>query len=189
MSTVGESHLTMASVETGLGHVRQLQHDLPGAIEHQRRALEIREHALGSSHVLVAKSLEHLGKTELRQGELGAAVEHLRRALAIYENAGGSGNAKAGVICGWLAEAELRRKHGDEARVLAERALGLLGPATNRPEDRARANFVMARVLEREPSERARAHTFAEQALAGFEGTERTDVEAWLREHPLPHAE
>ncbi len=189
LSTVGESHLLMAAIETGLGHVRQLQRDLPGAIEHQRRALEIREHALGPGHVLVAKSLEHLGKTELWQRELDAAVEHLRRALEIYERAGGSGgNAKVGVICAWLAEAELRRKRADEARVLAERALEVLGPATSRSEERARASFVMARVLEREPSERARARTFAEQALAGFKGTEQAEVEAWLREHPLPDA-
>jgi len=184
LSTVGASHLTMAHVETGLGHVRQLQQDLPVAIEHHRRALEIRERALGPHHLLVAKSLEHLGKTELRQGELDGAVEHLRRALEIYERAGGGGNAKVGASCVWLAEAELGRGHRDEARALAERALDLLAPAVGRPEDRARASFVMARVLEREPAEAARARAFAKEAIAGFTGTERDRVEAWLRQQP-----
>jgi tetratricopeptide (TPR) repeat protein/predicted Ser/Thr protein kinase len=188
-STVGESHLIMAFVETGLGHVRQLQQDLPRALEHQRRALEIRERALGPNHLLVAKSLEHLGKTELRQGELDGAVEHLRRALDFYERAGGSGNAKVGVSCVWLAEAELGRGRRNEARALAERALGLLGPAAGRPEERARASFVMARALEREPTEVARARMYAEQALGGFTGSERLEVEAWLRKHPLPEAQ
>ena len=91
-----------------------------------------------------------------------------------------------GKIVGWLAEAEIRRGRVSEARALAERALGLYEPGQDPPEDVARASFVLARALEGEPAEAARARTLAEQALEGFSGKDRTAVEEWLRQHPPP---
>jgi tetratricopeptide (TPR) repeat protein/predicted Ser/Thr protein kinase len=185
LATVGESQLYMAFIETGLGHVRQLQWDLGAAAEHHQRALEIRERALGPNDLQVAKSLEHLGKTRLRQGEHDEAVRHLQRAIGIYEHALGDSSAQVGVTAVWLAKGELERGHGEQARALAERALRLLESA-GRPEERARARFVLAQALEREPGEQARARQLAEQALEAYETSERGEVVAWLERHPRP---
>ncbi len=188
VGTVGSSHPHVASVEAGLGNLAFGAGRFDEAGAHHRRALRIREAALGPQDLQVAKSLEHLARTRKAQDRRREAAEHLRRALDIYQAMLGDESPLVALATLGLADIEWSRGRKRKARTLAERAMALL-QTDGTDQERAQAQFMLARTLYALPRERARAHTLAVAARTTLTGEERTVVDDWLLEHPEPEPE
>ena len=60
--------------------------DLKRSLEHLKRALSIKQHALDSAHPSLAETLSQLGSTYQDLGDYAQAVEHLEPAAVIYKS-------------------------------------------------------------------------------------------------------
>ena len=185
LDTVGGSHHFVASAEIGLGHLSVEAHRLAEAAEHHQRALKIREGAFGPDDLSVGKSLEYLGKVRMKQRRWRDAAKRLTRALKIYDHELGPNSLQSGVCATYLATVEWARGHRQDARTLASRAVALL-EVGGRPEERAAAQFMLARSLYDQPDQRVHARTLAQTARDLLAEEERSEVDAWLSKHPLP---
>ena len=77
--------LAIAASLSNLAVVHRAQGDIPGAIELQKEALEIREKALGADNHYTAESLNNLALLYAAQGRYSDAEPLYQRALVIFE--------------------------------------------------------------------------------------------------------
>jgi eukaryotic-like serine/threonine-protein kinase len=188
----GPRHPDVASSLDDIGLVLGRQGRLEDALSHFQRALAIWEQALGPHHPDVASSLDSIGTVLLDQGELEDALTHFQRALAIWEQALGPHHSDVAYPLVGLAEVALAKHDPEDARAHAERAVAVREAGETSPELLAEARFVLAQALWSDRSQRARAHTLAEQARDAYtelgegEAEHLAEVQTWLAEHRVP---
>ncbi|MFE0515820.1 tetratricopeptide repeat protein [Streptomyces sp. NPDC058964] len=79
----GSEHRLLASTHGALGNMLRRLGDVPGAIEHHRRALEIESLAYPPGDYELAGTHDNLGRALRHMGAIDEAVDHFRQALDI----------------------------------------------------------------------------------------------------------
>jgi tetratricopeptide (TPR) repeat protein/tRNA A-37 threonylcarbamoyl transferase component Bud32 len=187
---LGPGHLGIASPLNNIGNVLRRQGKLEDALTHHERALAVREQALGPRHVHVAVSLNNIAIVLVEQGKLEEARTHYERALVILAGELGPRHPDVAHALVGLADVALRQHDLDVAREHAEHAISILEASEASLDVLAEARFVLARALEPDRSQRARARAQAEQAHDGYAElgaaaqADLAEVQAWLAEHP-----
>jgi eukaryotic-like serine/threonine-protein kinase len=182
----GPDHPDVAQALYHLGEVRIARREPEKARRELERALEIIERALGSTHPDLGFTLVNLGELAWERGDHAQARRLLGRAQAIWQVALGPDNADLGYIAVVVAQVALSERKLEEARSHADRALQLLN---HRPLERARCQFVLARVLWESPAERLRARELARTARETYAqlGAQRSrravDLATWMAAH------
>ncbi|MEM7156782.1 MAG: serine/threonine-protein kinase [Myxococcota bacterium] len=124
--------LDRASVLARVGSIYKDQGKLDEALDHQLRALAIREEALGPEHPAVASSLNGVAAILRRQGKLDEALEHHRRALAIREAALGPRHPMIASSLNNMSNVLVQKGQTTDGRLALEKALAIreetLGP-------------------------------------------------------------
>jgi eukaryotic-like serine/threonine-protein kinase len=184
----GPDHPDVAEALDHLGDALIAQHKLAEAGRDLERALAITEHALGPDHPDLGFILVNLGELSWERGEYDRARHLLGRAESVWRAARGADNPDLAFAVVDLAQVALSEGKLAEARALAERALRLWD---HRPPERARSQFVLARVLWSSPADRPRARDLALAARATYArlGAERArpaiDLAAWMAAHDV----
>jgi tetratricopeptide (TPR) repeat protein/tRNA A-37 threonylcarbamoyl transferase component Bud32 len=188
----GPDGLDVSHVLLSLAELERLTGRPAIARMHLEHVLAIRERVLGRNHLLVAEALHRLGALLTGQGEIGPALAMLTRARSITERSLGSTHPTTALIVATLAHAELAGDDPAAARPLLEAAVEILDPADVRPDERAAANFDLARALIADPLEGARALQFAAKARSIYRAIgppaarSLAEVETWLAAPPAP---
>ena len=124
--------LDEARVLARVGSIYKGEGKLDEALDHQLRALAIREEALGPEHPAVASSLNGVAAILRRQGKLDEALAHHRRALAIRESALGPRHPMVASSLNNMSNVLVQQGQTTEARLALEKALAIreevLGP-------------------------------------------------------------
>lgn len=154
--TFEPGHLRIAMSLNYIAVVRHRRGDYEEARRLHGEALQMRIDALGEHHPKVALSLAGLGSLSSDMGDFEEAERLLLRALAIQQDVLGSDHVMAGSSLVDLARNARRAGELAKARDWAERALEILLAAEVSPEEVAEAQFLLARVLGPDDSERAR---------------------------------
>ena len=115
--------LAIAASLSNLSVVHRAQGDIPGAIELQKEALEIREKAQGPEHPDVAVTLNSLAALYAAQDDYASAESALKRALAIREKALGADNHYTAESLNNLALLYAAQGRYSDAEPLYQRAL------------------------------------------------------------------
>jgi eukaryotic-like serine/threonine-protein kinase len=190
---LGDRHPRVAYPLNNIGEVLREQGKYDEALTYLQRALVISEAALGPRHPDVASSAANLGNLLLRQQRYEEAERHYRRALQIQQETLPADHPHVALSLLGLARVGLANEKLDAARAHAEQAVTIRENAKMAPELLAEGRFVLARILWKDPTERARARSLAEQARiawsnAGSDDQQTreylTQVEQWLAEHP-----
>jgi eukaryotic-like serine/threonine-protein kinase len=170
VAAYGEEHGDVAQAHQNLGGALRIAGEIDRALEHQRRALALRERLLGPEDPRVARSL--VGVANILEDDLARPDEALglrQRALALEEKTYGREHPALTLSLSNLAHNLLMAGDADQALRTAERAQSLSIDASVRPDVRAFAGLVLARVLAergREP-ERVEALVAAGRASLG----------------------
>lgn len=157
------------------------------AREHLDLALPLAVSVFGEDHLLAAVTRAFRALAFAGLGDLSAAEREADTAVAAIERTHGRDSV-------WLAEvliprAEVRQaqKRLADARADLERTLDLIDPR-NAPIQRARAEFLLARIRWDQRDGRAQARALAEAAARGFQAAgarhHHADVLRWLAAHP-----
>ncbi len=172
VAAYGEEHGDVAQAHQNLGSALRMVGEIERALEHHRRALALRERLLGPEDPRVARSL--VGVANILEDDLARPDEALglrQRALALEEKTYGREHPNLTLSLANLAHNLLMAGDEDQALRTAERAQSLSIDASVRPDVRAFAGLVLARVLVergREP-ERVEALVAAGRASLGPE--------------------
>jgi len=184
--TLGPRHPDLAIILDGIGSVLHAQKRPDEALAYHQRALAIQEETLGPTHPSVGIALTGIGNVLIDQGKLDEAATRHRRALEIFEQALGAEHPYVAYASLGLAEVALAKGDPSAAREPAERAVAIFESTQALPGQLAKVRFVLARALEPDGSQRARARTLAEAAREEFAGMgvakqeSLAEVEAWL---------
>jgi tRNA A-37 threonylcarbamoyl transferase component Bud32/tetratricopeptide (TPR) repeat protein len=127
----GDARL-QAQLETELGSIAQRRERFDEALDHHRRALNLRRDNLGPTHLEVAQSLDHIGTIHRRQGQLELSVSEHLRALAVAEDALGPDHPSAAPYIEDLGDALMAQGKHIEARIHQDRARTILETAKHR---------------------------------------------------------
>ncbi|AGC48586.1 serine/threonine protein kinase [Myxococcus stipitatus DSM 14675] len=185
----GAESLNVASALHNMGnmlsHVAGRNED---AAEHFRRAVALREKLLGPEDARVASSLSGLGQVLRALGRPTEALAAHERALAIREKAKGPDSLEAAYDRGLVGESLMSLKQPRKARPFVERALAVYEKKSFGTDELILADirFLLARTLEGEPHEKARARKLALSSLEIYRRfpkareKEIPEVETWL---------
>ncbi|HEY3360041.1 MAG TPA: serine/threonine-protein kinase [Polyangia bacterium] len=99
-------------------------------LEHNLKALELRQRAFGPTHAAVAGSLNNLGVTFSSKGDNARAADYFQRALTTNEKVSGPDHPDVALACMNLAETVGALGDFERQRQLAERAVRLFTAAT-----------------------------------------------------------
>jgi serine/threonine-protein kinase len=183
-------HSLIAGARNDLGVFLFELGELDDALVHFRHALGDYEVKLGPDHPDASRALVNIGKTLLERGDLDGAEASFQRAHGVVERALGAEHPRIVSSLVGLANVALARRDHAAAREHAERAVAIFATHEDDAEDRADADFALARALEEQPGERARARALAQGArdvYAGSPGWYRRNlarVKTWIRELP-----
>jgi len=193
VNKLGPDHPNVAWCLNNLAEVYRYQGAYAKAQDFGERSFELWSKVLGPNHVDVTYPLISLAKTHLAQGRFKKARTAFERALTIREEALGPEHVSVAEPLVGLAEVALARRDSARARRLAQRAVSIREKAKARPEELAKARFVLARALWTAPRakgrDRSRSLALARTALSGFEAAgkagakARDEVRAFLARH------
>ncbi|KAL7554811.1 hypothetical protein ACHAWF_018356 [Thalassiosira exigua] len=82
-SSVGETHLSVATTYHKLGYVCDAKNDIQKAMQNHKEGLSVRKNILGGDHVKVASSLDDVAGMYQKQNEQRKALKCLKEALRI----------------------------------------------------------------------------------------------------------
>ena len=178
----GPTHGSVADTLNDLGNRARDRGDLAAATDYYQRALAIYEKALGADHPRVSVALSNLGEVALARKQFDDALRVCTRARAIDEARLGTNHPDLAYDLACLGEARLGLGDARGALPLLERAVELDRPAA--PDDRARAEFALARALWDAGGDRQRARALAAGAAPAIRPpSQRPVVERWLAAH------
>ncbi|MCX4244774.1 serine/threonine-protein kinase [Paraliomyxa miuraensis] len=186
--TFGVDHPNVAMGLNNLGIDQLAVGDVDGALRSQRRALQIREQALGPDHALTASSIINLAEVELKAGHVELAAQGFARALPVLEESLGPDAFQVSYPLVGLGRALLAKHEPSAAVPPLERGLVLRAPEHTPPPELCEVRFALGRALWESGGDRKRAVALVRDAVAavvGLDGelAQRTEAEAWLREH------
>jgi tetratricopeptide (TPR) repeat protein len=179
---VGRSHLNLGAVLLDMGEYAEARIEVETGIDIFRRSL-------GPNHFFVAAARVDLGKVLLRQGHPREAIDEERFALEAFEKSLGPNHRYVVEALSPLAESLLATGRAAEAIPVSRRLLAIYDSRPTAPEDRAAAEFLLARELwesKIDPAGALRLASGAEQALARAGSAaeiERKKIAAWIATH------
>ncbi len=155
------------------------------------RSIAVIRGAAGPEHPHVAMVEVSLGDALLGVGRSEEAEDHLRHALALIEKTFGPEH----LYCSDALVALGRAIHanGDpqgEARALLERGFAIRDAGAVTALKHADAEFILAKVLASDPTQRSRARSLARRARRGYARSGPShavaveEIDAWLEAHP-----
>ncbi len=156
---VGACLVNVASSASATGDKRR-------AVALYEAALANLEAALGEVHPAVASNLNNLAMVLADTGETARAKAMYQRALSLAEQALGLEHPLLAHPLLGLGQLALREGDRPTAALLGERALAIRSRDDTTPRARAEAQWLVAQALA--DSDRVRARSLAEAALAGF---------------------
>jgi eukaryotic-like serine/threonine-protein kinase len=173
--SLGPDHPEIGRAYHNLGVTRSAAGNEQGAYDDYVKALEIKRRGLGPDHLSVALSANNVGDVLIRLGRPQEAIPYCEDALRIWTQA--QGEQGSGNVYGLmsLSEAYLTMGRPAEALPHIRRAIAIAEQAEIDPVDRAKTQFVAARVLAGTGA-RKEALRFAEQAKQGYEASERPSL-------------
>jgi tetratricopeptide (TPR) repeat protein/predicted Ser/Thr protein kinase len=171
----GPAHRSVGDTINDLGNLARDHGDLAAATDHYERALGVYEKALGPNHPRLAVALTNLGEVALVRKQFDKALTACTRARMLDETTLGADHPDLAYDLACLGEATLGLGDARGALPLLERAVELHRAAA--PDDRARAEFALARALWASGNDRKRARTLARPA------SQRVVIERWLATH------
>jgi tetratricopeptide (TPR) repeat protein len=178
----GPIHGSVADTLNDLANRARDRGDLAAATDYYGRALVVYEKALGADHPRVSIALSNLGEVALVRKQFDDALRVCTRARAIDEARLGTNHPDLAYDLACLGEARLGLGDARGALPLLERAVELDRPAA--PDDRARAEFALARALWDAGGDRHRARALAAGAAPAIRPpSQRPVVERWLAAH------
>jgi len=156
-SAVAYSNMALALVAEGR---------LDEALSDAEAALAIYLKSHGPKHPRTAAAHGTLGRVLRARKAYPDAVREGEAAVLGLENA--ADREELGHQLLYLAETHEAKRDEARALALAERALSILAPLECDPEEPAEARFLLARLLARRPTERARARKLLDEARAAY---------------------
>ncbi|MCH9684911.1 MAG: serine/threonine-protein kinase [Deltaproteobacteria bacterium] len=187
---LGEAHPDVANAVANIGHSLMQQGQLEEAEAMYREGLSLTTRYRGSVHPDVARSLHDLGVLFIQTGEHDQALDALSRAIEIHRTTLGPDHPEAAPVLVGLAEANLGLGRASEALLHAERAVSIVEASNTPPENRADAQFALARALRDTHGDTEHACALAHNAQQSYSayGSDgdhaRHRVEVWLLDCP-----
>jgi eukaryotic-like serine/threonine-protein kinase len=188
LEAYGPEHPEVARALGEIAVVLEARGRLHEAIEHRETALDVLTATHGNGHVDVGSAYRDAARVLETLGRNDEAMQYYERALAIFEEEMGPGSVElAGPLLG-LGRMRMRLGTGDEALSSFEQALALLEINEGPSVAIAEAAWAVARNLELDPLQRARARELAHRARVIYADVGRGDVaksiDRWLRRVP-----
>jgi tetratricopeptide (TPR) repeat protein len=185
IALLGPEHGSVADTINDLGNLARDSGDLAAATGYYERALPVYEKAFGPDHPHVSVALSNLGEVALLRKRFDDALRVCSRARTLDEARLGANHPDLAYDLACLGEARLGLGDARGAVALLERAVELGRPL--QPDDRARAEFALARALWAAGGDRARARALAAAAAPAIRPpAQRPVIERWLAEHGRP---
>jgi eukaryotic-like serine/threonine-protein kinase len=178
----GAVHRSVADTLNDLGNQARDRGDLAAATTYYERALAGYEQALGATHPRVSVALSNLGEVALARRRFDDALRVCTRARALDEATLGPDHPDLAYDLACLGEAKLGLGDARGAVALLERAVAFAASAA--PDDRARAQFALARALWDAGGDRLRARALATAAAPEARPvSQRAVIARWLAAH------
>jgi tetratricopeptide (TPR) repeat protein len=147
------------------------------ALAYHRRALAIESSVLGADHVEVAISKVILGSVVAKEEDYAQAQRLADEALPVLVDKLGQDHFIVGIGRSTRARALAGLGDADGAIAGYEEALAALGGPEVDPEDRARAELALAKLIWDDPEQRGRAVELSDKALEDFEQADAPDAD------------
>ena len=166
---LGPDHPSVGTSENNLGYVALQTNDPEAAERHFVRAVEIFRLVHDEGHPDVLQAKANAARAMLKRGQLEDALAEIEEAVA----AAGRSKDELPILVYVLAvhgDALLQLGRFDDAVVPLERAVALGRDGEGSVQDRAAAQFMLARALERSDLERAQAEATEARGLVEAEG-------------------
>ena len=168
--------------------------DFAGALEVNKRAVDILTATLGRDHPRTALIVANHGQFLWRLGQFEAARVAALSALDVFERETDGKGLLATLPMRTLGLCYQGMGHFDEAVAMLERALGIREANHAPPLRLAEVRFPLARAVLQSGRQPARAVALARQALAEYAQTastptvalDRAELERWLATHAPP---
>jgi tetratricopeptide (TPR) repeat protein len=158
-----ENHPTIAAVMFGLGRAHEQAGRNDMALARMRLALAINEATLGPAHVEVGLNRCAIGRVQIDLGQTGPALTELELCLAILDATLGPTSPRRAAALIPLAELRIATDAPQLAIAPLEAAIDTWQRRAE-PVIRARADFVLAKLLWEADQDRERAIDLAEDA-------------------------
>jgi tetratricopeptide (TPR) repeat protein len=191
--TLGSSHPNVVRTLSEICEAYYLERLYAEARARCARALEIGTRVMPPDHSSMSDLLDNDAAVANALGAHEQALAEASRALAIREKQFGPSHKKLLYPLTRIGKAEIGLSRPESAVATLERALAVAGDAP--PEDRAEAEFALARALAVGDKDRARALSLATKASAEYaafgptHAEDRREVDDWLRAHRPQGAE
>ncbi|MBL4683201.1 MAG: serine/threonine protein kinase [Nannocystaceae bacterium] len=169
--TRGAVHSDVATAEPNLGSILGMTGQPEDALVHHRLALSMRETLFGPEHLEVAGSLDGVANQLESLERAEQSLPYRQRALAIRERVLGHDHAELTHPLSNLAYNFYEVGEAAKAQATAERAVALGHDESVRPDERAFAQSVLARVLAGRGGDANRAKALIAEAHAAIGDT------------------
>jgi tetratricopeptide (TPR) repeat protein len=182
IALLGPEHGHVADTLNDLGNLARDGGDLAAATGYYERALALYQKGLGPDHPRVSVALSNLGEVALLRKQFNDALRVCSRARMIDTARLGASHPDLAYDLACLGEATLGLGDARGAVALLERAVDL--DRMSSFDDRARAEFALARALWAAGGDRARARALAAGAAPAIRPpAQRAVIERWLATH------
>ena len=184
---LGAEHIDVAFSLLTIGDLYNERDEPRRALEHLERALDMLVERLGEEHRYVAHALGASAWARCELGEHAEALGSYERVLELDVAVHGAEHWQRAQHEAWLAWCKASQGVGDEADVVARRALVTLESDPETPTNvLAEGRFILARILGADRRHRPEALALARQALETYDGQfprEEVEIGRWIDEH------
>lgn len=189
---LNQRDLYAALAYSNLAEVLLRRKELVRAREAAEKSLEIKLSLWAKDHPRIMATLTQLGEIEAAEGRFEKALALHTEALEIGRKAFPKDAYRFAAELTALGEDYAGLKKPEQAVRYFEEALAAMPTGPGAHDDRADAALKLAEVLWNQSKQRSRARALVEETEKNLEAVphslKRAEVEAWLKEHPLPRS-